>query len=329
MSEPIPQAEVQLCLSAKNYRKPAFVYAELRGFGEMVFKDQLEDWADAWQRLCQQGVFGHEGEKYALTESGAAYVERIVTNEFFGRMLVRAEQSQAFGRYCERVYGKNLTQFGTADMSQLEKLLAVLGLNQHSRVLDVCCGIGTTAEYISDVTGARITGIDLAEPAIERARKRTKAKAERLSFVVMDVNHIAFPPDSFDTVIAVDTLYFAKDLDRTVGELKAALQPNGQMGLFWSQWITPDDPVEQLAAGQTKLARALQAHVLKFEASDLTASDLAFWERSQAALAEMQPEFEAEGNKDLCEGRLSEGSGVMAMVKAGRMSRYLYRTHSA
>ncbi len=43
-----------------------------------------------------------------------------------------------------------------------------------------------------------------------------------------------------------------------------------------------------------------------------------------AVLAEMQPDFEAEGNKDLCEGRLSEGSGVLAMVKAGRMSRHLY-----
>ena len=61
----------------QNYRKPAFVYDELRGFGEMVFKDWLEDWAKPWQRLCQQDVVRSEGEKYALTESGAAYGERI------------------------------------------------------------------------------------------------------------------------------------------------------------------------------------------------------------------------------------------------------------
>lgn len=213
MSEPLPQAEVQLCLSAKNIRKPSFTNDELRGFGEMVFKDRLEDWAESLERLCRQGVFRRAGERYALTESGEAYVERVVTNEFFGRMLVRAEQSQAFGHFCERVYGRNLTQFGTADMEQLGKLIAVLGFNEESRVLDVGCGIGTTAEYISAVTGARVTGIDLAEPAIERALERTQEKAERLSFSVMDVNQIACPPGSFDAVIAVDTLYFAKDLD--------------------------------------------------------------------------------------------------------------------
>jgi ubiquinone/menaquinone biosynthesis C-methylase UbiE len=328
MSAPVPQAEVQLCLAAKNIRQPSFTLEALRGFGELVFKEQLVEWAEDFERLCQQGVFRRDGERYALTEVGATYVERIVTNEFFGRMLVRAEQSQAFGRFCERAYGRNLTQFGAADMAQLEKLIAVLGLGEQCRVIDVGCGIGTVAEYISDVTGARVIGIDLAEPAIERARARTKEKADRLSFVVTDINHIVFPPDSFDAVIAVDTLYFAKDLDHTVKQMKAVLQPQGQMGLFFSEWRKPQDPVEQLAAEQTKLARALQANGLAFTAHALTESDLQFWERSQAVLAEMQAEFEAEGNKDLCESRLGEGSGVLAMVKEGRMKRYLYHVHS-
>jgi cyclopropane fatty-acyl-phospholipid synthase-like methyltransferase len=240
-------------------------------------------------------------------------------------MLARAERSPAFARFCERVYGRNLTQFGTADMEQLEKLIAVLDLNEQSRVLDVGCGIGATTEYISDLTGAKVTGIDLAEPCIERARERAGAKADRLSFLIADINDIDIAPESFDTVISVDTLYFTKDLTKTIGQLKASLKPDGQMGLFFSEITTAiDGSREQLAADKTKLALALKANDLAFVTYDFTDSNLAFWQRSQKIVAEMKPEFEAEGNKDLCEGRLVEGESVLALATAGRMSRYLY-----
>jgi hypothetical protein len=41
-------------------------------------------------------------------------------------------------------------------------------------------------------------------------------------------------------------------------------------------------------------------------------------------VAELKPEFEAEGNPDLCHGRLVEGESVLNLAKAGRMTRYLY-----
>jgi hypothetical protein len=56
----------------------------------------------------------------------------------------------------------------------------------------------------------------------------------------------------------------------------------------------------------------------------LTESNLAFWQRSQQIVKEMKPEFEDEGNNDLCEGRIVEGESVLELAKAGRMSRYLY-----
>ena len=69
---------------------------------------------------------------------------------------------------------------------------------------------------------------------------------------------------------------------------------------------------------------SLGANGLAFTAYDLTASNLEFWRRSQEVIAEMKPEFEAEGNKDLCEGRIVEGDSVLALATAGRMSRFLY-----
>src|SRR5262249_53385855 len=162
--------------------------------------------------------------------------------------------------------------------------------------LDIGCGIGATTEYISDLTGARITGIDLAEPCVERARERTLGKADRLDFLIANINDIDLPHESFDTIISVDTLYFAKDLKMTIGQLKTLLKPRGQMGLFFSEIVTEiGGSRDQLAAGQTKLARSLGANGLAFTAYDLTASNLEFWRRSQEVIAEMKPEFEAEG----------------------------------
>jgi ubiquinone/menaquinone biosynthesis C-methylase UbiE len=192
-------------------------------------------------------------------------------------------------------------------------------------VLDVGCGIGATTEYISDITGAKITGIDLAEPVIERARERIRDKAERLTFSLADISDIDLPSESFDTVISVDTLYFSKDLTKTIGQLKTLLQQSGQMGLFYSEIVTSiTGSREELAADQTKLAKALKANGLTFTTYDFTESNLAFWQRSQQIVAEMKPEFEAEGNKDLSEGRIVEGNSVLELAKAGRMSRYLY-----
>src|SRR5262249_25122468 len=112
---------------------------------------------------------------------------------------------------------------------------------------------------------------------------------------------------------------------KAIGQLKATLKPDGQMGLFFSEMVMAiDGSREQLAADKTRLALALKANDLAYTSCDFTESNLAFWQRSQKVVAEMKPEFEAEGTKDLCEGRIVEGDSVLALATDGRMSRYLY-----
>ena len=49
-------------------------------------------------------------------------------------------------------------------------------------MLDLGCGNGKMAEYISDCTGANLTGIDFIPFAIQQAQERTQAKRDRLEF---------------------------------------------------------------------------------------------------------------------------------------------------
>jgi cyclopropane fatty-acyl-phospholipid synthase-like methyltransferase len=123
---------------------------------------------------------------------------------------LRSKQSPAFRRYCERVYGEMLNQFGTADMEQLTLLLDVLRLRSGSHVLDGGCGTGATTRYLADKSGARFVGIDTAEPAIARAKELATANRDQLDFKVATVDAMDFSPGSFDAVVVIDSPTFAR-----------------------------------------------------------------------------------------------------------------------
>jgi ubiquinone/menaquinone biosynthesis C-methylase UbiE len=80
------------------------------------------------------------------------------------------------------------------------------------RVLDLGCGNGGIAEYISDMTGARDTGVNFLPEAIRRALERTAAKRLRLAFCEGDIRELDFPASSFNALVAIDTLYFTEQV---------------------------------------------------------------------------------------------------------------------
>ncbi len=236
---------------------------------------------------------------------------------------LRTQRSAAFATFFERVYGKNLNQYGTADMEQIQLLIDALRLKPGEEVLDAGCGTGETTEYLAAVTGARFTGIDTAERAIANAQERTRGNA-LVVFRRGDMNALDPELGTFDAVVAIESLYFAKDLAATFTQMKSLLRPGGRMGLFYTQVLRPDDPVEMLAAGETKVARALKAAGLTFETHDLSESDRRFWTRSEAAVTELGAQFEAEGISDLSNGRAGEGKALLDLAEQGRARRYLY-----
>jgi cyclopropane fatty-acyl-phospholipid synthase-like methyltransferase len=148
--------------------------------------------------------------------------------DFYEQFYRATATSAAHAVLCERAYGRNFAQHGFADIEQMDALIRVAGLMPGSRVLELGCGNGSIAEYISDATGARVTGIDYAPTAIAQARERTLEKADRLSFLTCEMSALPFPPASFDAVIAIDTLYFA-DLDVMLARLRELLAPAGQI----------------------------------------------------------------------------------------------------
>jgi cyclopropane fatty-acyl-phospholipid synthase-like methyltransferase len=253
--------------------------------------------------------------------------------DFYTAFYSALEHSFAHHVFCERLFGMDLCQHGFASVKQLELLLQVTSLGRTHQALDLGCGNGMITEYLSDRSGAHITGLDYIPLAIEQAQTRTAKKADRLSFIVGDINALALPEKAFDVIISIDSLYFSQDYPLTLRALKAALHPGGQMAFLYSQgrepWVLIDEfPKESILPDQTPLAKALQANDLVYQTWDLTSQDYALAVQRKAILLELTPYFEAEGNLFIFENRLGDAEGVRQAIEEGLHARYLYLASS-
>ncbi|MFW9998215.1 MAG: class I SAM-dependent methyltransferase, partial [Candidatus Odinarchaeota archaeon] len=219
------------------------------------------------ESLVQKKLLYRDGEMYALTDTGQTAGKEILakwTSEWFDDILIRSAGSEAHALFCERVFGKNLYQFNGMDMQRLELMLEALNLQPDDYVLDLGCGLGKIAEYISVRTGARVLGMDFAEKVIDWARKNTRSSEGRLAFQMGNMNDLNLSPSTFDAIIAIDTLYpwNVEDLVAAVRTLKRSLKPRGRMGIFAAAIRELNEPLDLVQLENTKMARALRANGL-------------------------------------------------------------------
>jgi len=299
----------------------------LNSSANSIFEDELLDWAGVPEQLQANGFLEEKAGRYFLTESGLTRAQELYRDFFsrnFDSLLVQCAQSPTYSIFCERVYGRDLCQFNSAGMDQLDELLEVLGLHESDRVLDLGCGAGKISEYIADTTGAHVTAVDYAPGAIELARKRTESKRDRLTFELGDLDRLEQIPGPFDAVVAVDVLYFAVFVDRTLSQLKRLIEPHGQMGALFSQIIPPGGSRDRLLPGNTVLAGELSQQGLSFVTRDISDRDLDFWQRTLDTARDLREAFEAEGNLEIFESRHDEAQQMVEVVRDDRTRSYIY-----
>jgi ubiquinone/menaquinone biosynthesis C-methylase UbiE len=84
----------------------------------------------------------------------------------------------------------------------LRSLRRKLVANATGDVLEVAAGTGKNLEFYSRT--CRLTAVDLSRAMLARAQRRADRLGLAVTFDVMDVEHLAFAEDTFDTV--VDTM---------------------------------------------------------------------------------------------------------------------------
>ena len=99
------------------------------------------------------------------------------------------------------------------------------------RILEIGVGTGLSFDDYDGTT--EITGIDLSEPMIARARLR--AASGRYPFVkglaVMDAHNLRYDDASFDCVVGQFVITLVADPERVLSECARVLKPGGQIVL--------------------------------------------------------------------------------------------------
>ncbi len=97
------------------------------------------------------------------------------------------------------------------------------------RILEIGVGTGLSFDDYDNTT--EITGIDMSEPMIARARER--ARTGRYPFVkelaVMDAHDLSYPDASFDCVVAQFVITLVEDPERVLSECARVLRTGGQI----------------------------------------------------------------------------------------------------
>jgi SAM-dependent methyltransferase len=109
-------------------------------------------------------------------------------------------------------------------------LIELVEPRRDESVLDVGTGSGGLA-LLAARTGAAVTGIDIAEDGVERARARAKDEGLNIRFDVGDAQSLPYADAAFDVVLSTFGVIFATDQRQAARELARVCKAGGRLGL--------------------------------------------------------------------------------------------------
>ncbi len=116
--------------------------------------------------------------------------------------------------------------FGKIVESGHEMAPRLLELSPQSQLLEV--GVGTGLSLPTLPRTVEITGIDLSEKMLQRARLRVESLGlENVKLLRMDATHLDFPNASFDRVLAAYFISTVPDPIRVIMEMKRVCRSGG------------------------------------------------------------------------------------------------------
>jgi SAM-dependent methyltransferase len=156
------------------------------------------------------------------------------------RTLSTAEIQQLDPYAFFAVLGKRVIHPGGRTVTDALIRQAEFGPGQH--VLDVGCGVGTTAIRIASA-GVEVTAVDIAPLMLERAAANVAGAGlgDRVSVEQGDITSLPFPDGSFDRVVAEAVTMFV-DRVRATRELVRVCQPGGRVLTTEFYWRRPPTP---------------------------------------------------------------------------------------
>lgn len=123
-----------------------------------------------------------------------------------------------------------------------------LNVSPGCQLLDVACGSGQLA-LMAARDGANVTGVDIADNLIKRARERARAEGLTARFEEADAEALPFEDAQFDVVVSLIGAMFAPGPERVAQELLRVCVPGGTIAM--ANW-TPQGFIGQMFKAVSK-----------------------------------------------------------------------------
>ncbi len=150
------------------------------------------------------------------------------TNPFQYLIAGEEEGSWAFFRNVDRKVMKWMSPWAHTRYPLLSNLVDFSQL-KGKKVLDIACGTGWSTEQFVRA-GAEVTAIDLTPKAVELTKKRLELYGLTATVLEADAEHLPFPDQTFDYVMAWGCLMHTPDTEGAIREIHRVLKPEGKGG---------------------------------------------------------------------------------------------------
>lgn len=103
-----------------------------------------------------------------------------------------------------------------------------LGRGEDRKALDLACGTAVISHILDDI-GFAVTGMDWAEPMLERARVKARQRQRNIRFLMGDAENTMEPDASFDVVTNRHLVWTLVDPAAAFREWHRVLKPGGKL----------------------------------------------------------------------------------------------------
>lgn len=93
-------------------------------------------------------------------------------------------------------------------------------------------GVGTGKNFSCYPPGITVTGVDLSPRMLERAARRARDDGASVNLAEMDVQQLAFPDNTFDTIFATFVFCSVPDPVRGLAEVRRVCRAGGRLILL-------------------------------------------------------------------------------------------------
>lgn len=113
-----------------------------------------------------------------------------------------------------------------------------LGEGSGRKALDLASGTGVVSHLMDDL-GFAVTGMDWAEPMLERARAKAEARGRKIRFFMGDAENTLEPDEAYDVITNRHLVWTLVDPKAAFIEWHRVLKPGGRLLIVDGDFVNP------------------------------------------------------------------------------------------